>query len=279
VEIAREALDQMHSGLSGHLTIGMPSSLVKLLAAPLLTGFAAHLPNVGVSISDGLSIAMQDWLLSGRLDVALLYKPLPSPDIHSTLILEEELFLFSRIGRDSMPMSISLGEVADLPLILPKSPHEIRVLVDSKMAELGCEPRVVVEVDSIPAILHLLRPEEHFAILPKFAVSIYDNPQFYVARRIVSPTLSSRLVLAIAAKRKANALYGGASKLICQICGESLRPIREMERVDFPPHLPPRSSHTPTRSNSERLTAHRAMPRQQQPLDQADQPKKRRANH
>jgi hypothetical protein len=147
------------------------------------------------------------------------------------------------------------------------------------MAELGCKPRVAVEVDTIPAILHLLRPDEQFAILPKFAVSIYDNPQSYVSRRIVSPTLSSKLVLAVAARRKTNALYEGALKLICQICGAALRPIREMEGVDFPLRLPSLASRAGSQSNSERLAPHRAVPRQQQPLKQANQPKKHRANH
>jgi LysR family transcriptional regulator, nitrogen assimilation regulatory protein len=239
VEVARESLDRMHPGSSGHLTIGMPSSLVKLVAAPLLAEFRRHLPNVSVSISDGLSISMQEWLLSGRLDIALLYKPLPSPDIHSIPILEEELFLFSRVARKSVSTPISLTEVAELPLILPKSPHEIRLLVDTSMAVLGCKPKVAVEVDSIPAILHLLRPGEQFAILPKYAVSIYDKPEAYVSRRIVNPSLSSKLVLAVATKRKSNVLYDEALKLMTEICGSVLRPIREMERMDFPP----RASH------------------------------------
>ena len=235
VELAREALDGMHPGSSGHLTIGMPSSLVKLVAAPLLAAFRAHLPNVSVSISDGLSISMQEWLLSGRLDIALLYKPLPSPDIHSIHILEEELFLFSRVARKPITRPIALTEVAKLPLILPKSPHEIRVLVDTSMAGLGLKPNVAVEVDSIPAILHLLRPDEQFAILPKYAVSIYDKPEAYVSRPIVEPRLASKLVLAAAAKRKSSVLYEGAFKLMSDVCGSVLKPVREMQQVDFPP--------------------------------------------
>jgi LysR family nitrogen assimilation transcriptional regulator len=235
VDVARESLDRMHPGSSGQLTIGMPSSLVKLVAVPLLSEFRKHLPNVSVAISDGLSLSMQEWLLSGRLDIALLYKPLPSPDISSILILEEELFLFSRANRKPVTTPINLTEVAELPLILPKSPHEIRALVDTSMAGLGCKPKVVVEVDSIPAILHLLRPGEQFAILPKYAVSIYENPQAYVSRRIINPRLSSKLVLAVATKRRSNALYDSALRLMTEICSSVLHPITDMEQTDFPP--------------------------------------------
>ncbi len=103
------------------------------------------------------------------------------------------------------------------------------------MAGLGCKPKVVVEVDSIPAILHLLRPGEQFAILPKYAVSIYENPQAYVSRRIINPRLSSKLVLAVATKRKSNALYDSALRLMTEICSTVLHPITDMEQTDFPP--------------------------------------------
>jgi hypothetical protein len=68
-------------------------------------------------------------------------------------------------------------------------------------------------------------------------VSIYDKPQAYVSRRIVNSSLSSKLVLAVAAKRRSNVLYDGALKLIAEICGSVLRPIRDMERMDFPPKV------------------------------------------
>src|SRR5262249_29708542 len=150
ISLARQAFERMEVGKSGHLTIGLPSSLVKLVSVPLLEEFRKRLPDVSISISDGFSISMQEWLLRAQLDIALMYKALPTPGITRIPVLDEELFLFSRTPSASTSAPISLMEVAQLPLVLPKSPHEIRILVDRQMASLGCRPNVTFEVDSIP---------------------------------------------------------------------------------------------------------------------------------
>jgi LysR family transcriptional regulator, nitrogen assimilation regulatory protein len=234
LDLAREALDRLHPGVAGHLALGMPSSLVGILGVPLLTEFKTRLPGICVSISDGLSISLHEWLLAGRLDVALLYRPLPSSDINSISVLDEELLLFSRATPEPLSEPISLTEVAKLPLILPRRPHEIRVLTERQMASLGCKPTIALEVDSIPAILEFLALDEHYAILPRYAVSIYSKSNRFVGRPIVNPGLCSKLVLATAAKRATNVLHDQSIKLIIEICDSLLVPIRTLARTPAP---------------------------------------------
>ena len=226
VDVARESLDRLHPGVSGQLAIGMPSSLVRTVGVPLLAEFRSRLPGIGISISDALSFSLQEWLLAGRLDIALMYKPLPSSDINSISVLEEELLLFCPSSRASSSDPIGLREVAELPLIMPRRPHEIRVLTEKQMAMLGCKPNVVLEVDSIPGILHFLALGDLFAILPRYAVSIYSRPDSYICRRIVEPDLCSKLVLATAAKRATNVLYNAAIDLMLKVCDSVLEPIK-----------------------------------------------------
>jgi LysR family transcriptional regulator, nitrogen assimilation regulatory protein len=234
LDLAREALDRLHPGAAGHLALGMPSSLVGILGVPLLTEFKTRLPGVCLSISDGLSISLHEWLLAGRLDVALLYRPVPSSDINSISVLDEELLLFSRATQGPLSEPISLTEVAKLPLILPRRPHEIRTLTERQMASLGCKPTIALEVDSIPAILEFLALGGHYAILPRYAVSIYSKPNRFVGRPIVNPGLCSKLVLATAAKRAANVLHDQSIKLIVEICDSVLAPIRTLARAPAP---------------------------------------------
>lgn len=226
VDFAREALDRLHPGMSGHLAIGMPSSLVRIAGVPLLTELRNRLPGISLSISDGLSISLQEWLLSGRLDIALLYKPLPTAEINSISVLEEELLLFFRTFRKAKTDPVTLAEVAKLPLIMPRRPHEIRTLTEKQMASIGCKPNVALEVDSIPAILDFLALGDQFAILPRYAVSIYSKPDAYVARPIVDPGLCSKLVVATASKRATSLLHDAAIKLIVEVCDSVLGPIK-----------------------------------------------------
>ena len=43
------------------------------------------------------------------------------------------------------------------------------------------------------------------------------------------------VVIAVAEKRKSNVLYDGALNLMSDVCGGVLKPVRDMQRVDFPP--------------------------------------------
>ena len=231
VYLAREALERLRPGMSGQLAIGMPSSLVRIVGVPLLAAFRNRLPGVCLSISDGLSISLHEWLLGGRLDIALLYKPLPSSDINSISVMEEDLLLFSRAAHEACNDPVPLAEVAQLPLIIPRRPHEIRTLTEKQMASLGCKPNIALEVDSIPAILHFLALGDQFAILPRYAVSIYSKPGAYLGRRITDPGLCSKLVLATSAKRAMSILYDEAIKLIIEVCNSVLDPIRASDRA------------------------------------------------
>jgi LysR family nitrogen assimilation transcriptional regulator len=227
-QLARESLNRLHGVTSGNLIIGLPSSLVKLVGVQLLTEFLRHLPGLHVSISDGTSTSLEEWLLRGRLDIALLYKSTPAPELETIPLMDEELLLVthasSAVRGDTAAMP--LCEVARLPLVLPRKPHEIRVLVENKMASLGCKPRVVFEVDSIPAILHLISAGDQYTILPTYAISVYSTPEHYVGRRIVDPALSSQLVVAVCAKRVGGAVHEVALQLMVKVCEGALEPMK-----------------------------------------------------
>ncbi len=75
-------------------------------------------------------------------------------------MLNEQLYLVS--SRRSDPPSsdpaindeISLADVAERNLVMPSRPHSIRMLVEATMAQASLKPRITLEIESIPAILH-----------------------------------------------------------------------------------------------------------------------------
>ena len=157
-----------------------------------------------MSISEGLSVAMQERLIAGRLDIALLYNPTPSPDFHLTPLRDEELVLFGpkpRGDRRAPAGSIALSEVAKLPLVTPSRPNAIRMLIETTMSGIGCRPHIALEIDGVEAILDLVSDGAGFAILPGYAVSASSRPNAYQMRRIVRPRLKSRLEIAMSSQR------------------------------------------------------------------------------
>ena len=93
VERAREELGRVRGSLAGRVAIGLPPTLARVLTVPLTRAFRQQLPDAQLSISEGLSVVMQEWLLSGRLDIAVLYNAQPAAGIDIAPLLTEELAL------------------------------------------------------------------------------------------------------------------------------------------------------------------------------------------
>jgi LysR family nitrogen assimilation transcriptional regulator len=64
VERAREELGRVRTGLTGQVALGMPPSVARVLTVPLTRAFRLAMPEAKLSISEGLSTAMQEGLLN-----------------------------------------------------------------------------------------------------------------------------------------------------------------------------------------------------------------------
>ncbi|MFZ6772624.1 LysR substrate-binding domain-containing protein [Undibacterium sp. SXout7W] len=214
---AREDLGRVRGALAGRVAVGLPPSASKMMTVPLTREFRHRLPNATLSISEGLSISMQEWLLAGRLDIALLYNPAATADLDITPLAEDALYLVSKREKEAIPTEIRLKDVAQLPLVIPNRPNAIRTLIESQMAAIGCKPRINLEIDGVSAILDLVAEGEGHAILSKYALATAINPDAYLIRPIVEPQLISRLCMATASGRITTLTQGAMLELIQEI--------------------------------------------------------------
>ena len=224
VERAREDLGRVRGALAGRVALGLPPSIAKMMTVPLTREFRKRLPSAALSISEGLTISMQEWLLTGRLDIALLYNPPPTPELNTVPLMEEELFLIGLRVPKASTGSISLKDVAELPLVIPSRPNAIRMAVETQMAGIGCKPNISLEIDGISAILDLVADGAGHAILPKYALATSSQPEVYLARSIVKPKLGSKLALATAAGRTTTMTQQAMIELIQQVAVQVFAP-------------------------------------------------------
>jgi LysR family transcriptional regulator, nitrogen assimilation regulatory protein len=226
VERAREELGRVRGALAGRVAIGLPPSVAKALAVSLVREFRRRMPEATVSISEGLSLGMQESLAQGRLDIALLYNASALPGIELSPLLEESLFLVQASnGRTpSRPRAIALRDVAALPLIIPSRPNAIRMLVEGEMAMLGVRPQVALEIDGVAAILDLVEDGAGSAVLTRNAVATSARPQAFTLRPIGSPALRSKLLLAMSSQRPATLTQKAMQQLIQEAAPRLLAP-------------------------------------------------------
>lgn len=222
VERAREELGRVRGALAGRVAIGLPPSLSRVLAVPLMRAFRQQLPQVSAAISEGLSVNMQEWLTTGRLDIAVLYNAQPAPGLEIGPLLEEALVLVQarpaglppHLADEVAPGPIALRDIAALPLVIPSRPNAIRMQVEAELANLGTRPTIALEIDGVAAILDLVADGAGAALLSHNAVNSSIRPSAYQVRAIVEPPLRTRLCLATSAQRPTTLTQQAALNLL-----------------------------------------------------------------
>ncbi len=188
------------------LAMGLPSSLASL-ADRFIERVHTQWPASRLQVVDGWSRFVVDWILSGQLDLGIVYDyNCHSTALELTPLVCEEHFLVGPAGdQHAGKGEISLAEVARLPLILPSRPHGLRLAADKHFEALGCSVKPVVELDSIPTIKKLIERGSGYSILSQSEI-IFNNTTSLEAARIVDPPFVRTLSLACrrdSAKRNA----------------------------------------------------------------------------
>ena len=214
VERARAEVDEIKGAPVGHIVVGLPPTLARLMTVPVVREFRRKFPRASLSIVEGLSSYMHEWLQVGRIDVGLLYNPAPSPAIDSRPLLEDALCFVTRRQRGSVPRSMPLRDLPRYPLIIPSRPHAIRMLVETRLAALGLKPQVAMEIDAVSAILELVAEGHGHAVLSPRALHGADVARRLASRSIVRPRIASTLSIVTSAQRPATPLQQATVALI-----------------------------------------------------------------
>lgn len=227
VSRAKEELGRVRGSLAGRVAVGMATSLARVLTVPLITAFRQAMPDATISISEGLSVALQEALINGRLDIAVLYNAVPGSEIEVTPLLEEELLLVRKrppgLPEDPPPGPISLKEVAQLPLVIPTRPNAIRMHIESEMANIGCRLNIALEIDGVSAILDLVADGAGCAVLSRNAVLNSIRPSAFATQTIQDPVLRTKVALATSSLRPATLTQQTTLGLIRQTVREVVK--------------------------------------------------------
>ncbi len=196
LELAREDVRGAHGEPEGLVRIGMPRSVSEVLAVELIRGAQVRAPAVSIRIVEHFSESLYALLLDRELDLALTYSGESSARVTAELIALQCLSLISP-GKSKLPRGdqIAFADVMRLPLILGSPVHVVRKLLTATAQEVGVEPNVVHEIDSLQTALNMVEGGLGHTILPSTIVARGVHSGLVEARMIVAPKLVRKLHL------------------------------------------------------------------------------------
>lgn len=212
---AREDLQTFRRAPTGKVTIGLPPRIARVLTAPLVQRFSEVFPEASIAVAEGLSAAMREWLLTGRVELALLYDPPASPQLaYESLFREDLVLVTAAAGPLRLPARVKVDDLEKYPLILPSQPNAIRSLVEGVCRPRGVRLKIAAEVDAVETITELATQGHACAILPRSAIRGPALDASLKIAALVSPSIKNNLMLATPRNRPMTHLANGTADLI-----------------------------------------------------------------
>jgi LysR family nitrogen assimilation transcriptional regulator len=176
--------------IEGQVSLGMPASLSTTLVGPFIEACRADHSKITLKFIDGDSEFLREEVEKGRLDLALAYEDEFFPVVLRQPLFRQNHYLISSRGSAHAAKSISLKEVAKIPLVLPAGLNARRVLVDRTFAEAGLSLNLAAEAVTVASELSAVRSGAGSTILNlgdmsgfslgEFADPVLIEPTFYL---------------------------------------------------------------------------------------------------
>lgn len=210
---ARMLLDQLEQAerdvarkggaIGGTVSVGLATySTTSILSTALLKATRARHPDISLFINDNFGLVLSEMVMTGRMDMAIIYAPNQVTGVTLQPLLVEELYVIAPPGM-ALPAgdgaTIPLATLAGVDLLLPGRTHFLRRLVDGAFAKAGLQPRVRAEIESAATLREAIESGLGATILPWALASTFTGPALPVIRRVVEPSLETSVSLCISA--------------------------------------------------------------------------------
>jgi LysR family nitrogen assimilation transcriptional regulator len=176
--------------VAGLVSLGMPASLSTTLVGPFIEACRAAYPKIILKFIDGDSEFLREEVEKSRLDLALGFEDEFFPVVLRRPLFRQNHYLIC--SKDTAPAgsTISLQEVAKIPLILPGALNARRIVIERAFAAAGLKLNLAAEAVTVASELSAVRSGAASTILnlgnmdgfsvQDFAEPILIEPTFYM---------------------------------------------------------------------------------------------------
>lgn len=166
--------------LSGAVSMGLSPSIANVLGLPLMHAMRERYPDVRLHMVSTLSGHLTSMLNARQLDLAILFDASSARRWSVQPLLEEQLFLIQSRRQPAAPqvshsVPAYLSQLQTVPLILPSGSHGLRSSITASFRHAGFEPRIIMEIDSLPLLMEAVAEGLGTTVQPWSAMGMYKN--------------------------------------------------------------------------------------------------------
>nr|WP_295935056.1 LysR family transcriptional regulator [uncultured Dyadobacter sp.] len=160
---------------TGKITVGVIYSM-RILFAKILIQFASQYPNIKIQVVFGTTKDLLERLNLHHFDFILTFHddPLELHLKYQTLLKANMVLVTAKTSSLAQKTSISLPEVAELPLALPFSGNNSIQFFEESFGQNNLVPNVCMEINDIPTLFEIVKTGHWHTILSDTSVNDSD---------------------------------------------------------------------------------------------------------
>lgn len=217
-----EDMEHARTGKLGRVTVGMPATLSVIVATALIRQLRIEMPDARYTLLHGRSTQLQEWVMGGSLDMALVFDAPSTPLLERFDVSSDNLGLVGTKDLVGTDAPVALRELAELPIIIQASPNRVRAIVDGALADQGLAMDVVLESDSHVTAFHMAREGMGCTVHSLRFQNYLPMPHNMVFRKIVEPEILMKSQVILPARRPISPLRDRAAEIFLNVCREQM---------------------------------------------------------
>ena len=177
----RRAIHDVQDLSRGSLRIAVTPTFTTYLVGPLVDAFHSRYPDVSLSVCEMSQERIEALLADDALDVGIAFEDVQSTDIEvQTLLVETLALVVNRRHAFAKKRTAGQRALRDATLVLLTAEFATRGQIDRYFREHDVQPRVLMEANSIGAVIEIVR-RTHLATLLPATVAIEHEDLVAVA--------------------------------------------------------------------------------------------------
>jgi LysR family nitrogen assimilation transcriptional regulator len=226
VERAGDEIRAHKAHPSGKIILGVTPTQCPVVVPEVFARMRRCYPKVELKVVHAGMVRLEEFVIDGRVDIALLSEMSKSRLIVSTRLAEEEMVLVTKPGARPREV-VSPHELSRTPLILGDG---LRAAMETLLAGLGVELQVETELNDHETIRLMVQQGVGASILPHSSVYRECARGLAEAHRITHGGVFRTLALGVAGSRGASAARQAVAEIVTQV----LRDIEAEGRLRLP---------------------------------------------
>lgn len=224
-ELLREARGAA-TEVSGVVRLGLLPTVAIALAPRLFREVRQRYPKVTLSLLEGYSGQLEEWLGHDVTDFAVLFHYRKGrPDRQDVLARVDACLIGARRDKLTASRSVPFDALSNMPLVLPTAPNPLRTLLEQLFTKRRLTLNSPVEANTLQVQLELVAAGGCYTITPYFAAARQIRAGRLQASLITEPAIERSMTLAMSTQRSPSVAVREVARLVRQL-------LQEMQATD-----------------------------------------------